>query len=496
MSISAASAVAASSAAPTWDPGVTAPYRVSTDDDQRGFLTVMTATALSFVFTGFVIRAYSRVTIGGFKPDDWILTAATILAIIQSAVVFSSIQKGFGLAVNLVPPTDYIPMLKSYFASDALYLLTLLFSKLGTAFIYLRLTPEKGHSIAAWTNILLCTACFLLSFLLTTITCHPSEPWTDTTLSTCPSLFTRWALSTALSLTTELSLFSLSIYLVWTLKMPLRSKAIVVSAFAARLGALVPAALRLVFLGQAMQSDEPTFLGTAAVAAAQFELGYGLLASMVPCLKPFMATYEGPLRPAVRARQYYDRYYGEGEAAAGARGGVSNRHKLSNYSGGGSASLEEHGSRLGLSGLGSSGQRSQGRGEDRRPRIYTGGEGKGVASTTIGTGTGSSQHGHGHGAGGGMGMGAKGRKSLDSDSSMQAIIPHSHGNGTGRERGGSAAGRGEVGVAVTSSDWERGSDGSGTGLGTGLGGIKKEVGFCVETESIAGYNGGAVHPAR
>lgn len=112
MSISAASAVAASSAAPTWDPGVTAPYRVSTDDDQRGFLTVMTATALSFVFTGFVIRAYSRVTIGGFKPDDWILTAATILAIIQSAVVFSSIQKGFGLAVNLVPPTDYIPMLK------------------------------------------------------------------------------------------------------------------------------------------------------------------------------------------------------------------------------------------------------------------------------------------------------------------------------------------------------------------------------------------------
>ena len=108
----AATIAAAESAVPTWDAGVTAPYEVSTEDDQRGFLTVMTATALSFVLVGFIIRTYVRFTVGGFKTDDWILTTASILAIVQSALVFSSMQKGFGLVSDLVAPEDFVPMLK------------------------------------------------------------------------------------------------------------------------------------------------------------------------------------------------------------------------------------------------------------------------------------------------------------------------------------------------------------------------------------------------
>ena len=111
-STAAASTAAATSAVPTWDPGVTAPYQVATDEDQRGFLTVMTATALSFVLIGFIIRSYVRITVGGFKPDDWILTTASVLAVVQAGVVFAAMQKGFGVMFDMVDPENVVPMLK------------------------------------------------------------------------------------------------------------------------------------------------------------------------------------------------------------------------------------------------------------------------------------------------------------------------------------------------------------------------------------------------
>lgn len=46
-----------------------------------------------------------------------------------------------------------------------------------------------------------------------------------------------------------------------------------------------------------MLSANPTLVGAYTVVCAQLELGYGLMSSSVPCLKPFMSAFEGPLRP-------------------------------------------------------------------------------------------------------------------------------------------------------------------------------------------------------
>ena len=46
-----------------------------------------------------------------------------------------------------------------------------------------------------------------------------------------------------------------------------------------------------------MLSTDPTLVAAYTVLCAQLELGYGLMASSVPCLKPFMSAFEGPFRP-------------------------------------------------------------------------------------------------------------------------------------------------------------------------------------------------------
>lgn len=111
-STAASATSAAASASPTWDPGVSAAPEVETSSDYRGFLAIMTATALSFVLTGFIIRNYVRITVGGFKTDDWVLTSASVFAVIQAIVVFVQISKGFGEQASVVSIGDYEPMLK------------------------------------------------------------------------------------------------------------------------------------------------------------------------------------------------------------------------------------------------------------------------------------------------------------------------------------------------------------------------------------------------
>ena len=52
--------------------------------------------------------------------------------------------------------------------------------------------------------------------------------------------------------------------------------------------------MHLFFLRREISSSNPILLGAFTVVCAQLELGYGIMASSVPCLKPFMSAYEGP----------------------------------------------------------------------------------------------------------------------------------------------------------------------------------------------------------
>lgn len=60
---------------------------------------------------------------------------------------------------------------------------------------------------------------------------------------------------------------------------------------------IVAIALHLHYLHLQILSANPYLAGAYTAVCAQFELGYGIMASSMPCLKPFMSAYEGPLRP-------------------------------------------------------------------------------------------------------------------------------------------------------------------------------------------------------
>lgn len=65
------------------------------------------------------------------------------------------------------------------------------------------------------------------------------------------------------------------------------------------------AGLRLYYLQLEITTSNPTIIGgPEAVACAQIEIGYSILASIVPCLKNFMAPYDKPIMTQTGYQQY------------------------------------------------------------------------------------------------------------------------------------------------------------------------------------------------
>lgn len=65
------------------------------------------------------------------------------------------------------------------------------------------------------------------------------------------------------------------------------------------------AGLRLYYLHVGLNSDNPTLHGTPeSTSVTQIEIGYAIMASIVPCLKNFMAAYDAP----IQSQQWYPHY--------------------------------------------------------------------------------------------------------------------------------------------------------------------------------------------
>lgn len=65
------------------------------------------------------------------------------------------------------------------------------------------------------------------------------------------------------------------------------------------------AGLRLYYLHISVSSNNQTLHGSPeSTSVAQIEIGYAILASIVPCLKNFMAAYDAP----IQSRNWYQHY--------------------------------------------------------------------------------------------------------------------------------------------------------------------------------------------
>lgn len=158
--------------------GHSPPFATVTPDDHSAWILIATALGLAcYLFFG-AIRILVRVTIShGFALDDYVLCAATILAIIQSSLVLGACSKGLGKSLDLVSPEAQEDVQKIYYTSNLFYILVIGFSKISVICFLSRISRMKQHRvvfnmamgfIAAWT---------FGSFLAMALQCDLQNPW-------------------------------------------------------------------------------------------------------------------------------------------------------------------------------------------------------------------------------------------------------------------------------------------------------------------------------
>ena len=63
------------------------------------------------------------------------------------------------------------------FAADIFYIIVLFCSKASLAFLYLRLTQMRAHTLASWGILGTCAVWAVMSIMILSIGCHVGDPW-------------------------------------------------------------------------------------------------------------------------------------------------------------------------------------------------------------------------------------------------------------------------------------------------------------------------------
>ena len=158
--------------------GQSAPFAVVTPDDHAAWILIATALGLAWYLFFAGIRFLVRATIShGFGADDYVLYAATALAIIQSSIILGACSKGLGKALDLVSIEAQIDVQKMYYTSALFFVVVIGLSKISLLCFLRRISPIKQHRIAFNILIALIGVWTFGSFLARAFQCNLRHPW-------------------------------------------------------------------------------------------------------------------------------------------------------------------------------------------------------------------------------------------------------------------------------------------------------------------------------
>ncbi|TPX08020.1 uncharacterized protein E0L32_010351 [Thyridium curvatum] len=183
------------------------------------------------------------------------------------------------------------------YVSDFFYIITMCVTKCAGACLFLRLSPDRTHVRSSQAVLITSSLFAITSIFMLALRCNMQHPWLYAG-ERCEGLYTRWQAITAFDVLTELGLFAIALHMAHGLFVSPGKKAVVLLAFALRLGVVAPSIMRLNYLSSALASPDPSLDGVLAVVCTQIEICYAIIATTTPCLRPFMSAlntgYGGP----------------------------------------------------------------------------------------------------------------------------------------------------------------------------------------------------------
>ncbi|EPS28573.1 hypothetical protein PDE_03519 [Penicillium oxalicum 114-2] len=264
-------------------------YTISATD-RSGLIVIVETLFMSWMIMVTLIRLYMRLAINGpVQVDDLVVFAGAVFAIAHVGTVMNAISHGLGRTLDGALPSDLSQAANEYYVANLLFLaghgaakisVSLLLTRLGRQKLYMTCAKVLLGTVVAW-----CIASiFAISF-----TCLPRYQWSMA--QQCSNVDTAWKTISAFDILTDVLSFGLSIFLVWGIQMRWKEKATVIFAFGTRLPSIILIILRQTYLDRSMFSSNPTLHLSDAQVMTAVLLHYSIMVATVPCLKPFVISF-------------------------------------------------------------------------------------------------------------------------------------------------------------------------------------------------------------
>lgn len=272
------------------------PYDKITDEDHGGYVVVSGWILMCFFVTCVSARLATRFTYlmaGGI--DDILVGVAMAFGIAQTAVVHNSASSGLGQHQDNLSDFSFGTYAKNYYYANMLFVLALLFSKLSTIFLLMRLAPKPRTRHTCQVVGTLFSVWALGSIISLAFQCDLPRPWDYRGDASGQCSVNGAALNYSimiLDVVTDVVCIVIPVSMLWNLQMSSQRRWPLIGAFGCRGFVCICSAIRIATLVKYYGTTDRSWEAVAPQTWAQVVQCVSIMTACIPSLKVFLGSFE------------------------------------------------------------------------------------------------------------------------------------------------------------------------------------------------------------
>ncbi|RTE85051.1 hypothetical protein BHE90_000466 [Fusarium euwallaceae] len=266
--------------------------RVITDSNKSPLVQVLTMMFLVIAILSCFVRMGTKIhMIKALRVDDILTIVATVLSVVQSAVVFVACDHGLGKHFDTLSTDDVEIFFKTQYAINAMLITSLLCCKLSGT-MSLRIMGQKSQRWIFITCEAVVGLWGITALIVSFFQCSLPAPWLYDDDEKCINRTVFWTYYSIANIITDLAIVVVMCENVMKIRTSLSKKILVMSVFGSRILVTPAIAVQIYYTNKAIASTDFSFSIWQAAIAIQLVQCLAILTVCVPNFKPFLDSLE------------------------------------------------------------------------------------------------------------------------------------------------------------------------------------------------------------
>ncbi|KAH6433600.1 hypothetical protein HBI14_019330 [Parastagonospora nodorum] len=270
----------------TWPtPNYDNPKSIKTSIEAVVYST--TIAMLLFVGSRIFVRTKSKL---GMGVDDWFMTAAAILACVETATILYCTQHVAGRHLYDVRPDFFPTWIKLNLVLLTIFNTTNTLAKISLCLTYLRLFPSKANKIFSHTMMAYQLLWNIITTTMYICQCLPIESLWNPAVKKgrCLDVKALVLASMAVNTVSDFIIFLWPVIPLWKVQISLRQRLNLVTVFGFGMVTCVGAIVKIHFAKKYQENWDSTYLAGYLLIMLTIEYNVGIMCGCLPCLRPLL----------------------------------------------------------------------------------------------------------------------------------------------------------------------------------------------------------------